>query len=158
MNLIVSYIMSNYFYDLPVELQERIYIEEHKIKMLEVLPSNTGILKINDTLHHASRFLKAWNVEEDLKDYFDCQVSYEIQEHRRAKLRKNIIEIYDTRIALRRGYLTHELTFIERWGQLYHHCFIFHLHDICKEYNFKYYENLNRRQLVKLIMCGTGEE
>jgi hypothetical protein len=137
--------MANYFYDLPIELQKKIYFEEHKKKnydnlcMIEL----SGVTKLEWDL-------REWLIQDELEG--DDKKYWVKNYYNKGKVKSIVKEKWDTRIDLRRFVVLDSRTFIQELRKLCKELTVPELKNICRDNNIKNYSKLNKRQLLKLTV------
>ena len=130
---------TNYFYDLPTDIHENIYFEEHK-------------LNLKDTLHEIR-----WVKHRGLWIGPNTFVSHGVQTYTYLKKWKlhNVTlrhtDTVETRILLRRRFELDSQTMLEYWQSLRHYTMP-DLKAMCSQDGVKGCSKLNKPQLIHLMM------
>ena len=138
--------MANYFYDLPTELQEKIYREEHKMKNYD----NICVIELKE-ITGGEWNTKEWLIQDELegedKERF-------LRRFWRVGRFQDIVESnYDVRINIRRLSVLEQRTLLEEWRHLYN-CKVADLKTFCRDNSIKGYSKLRKNELVRLIMTN----
>ena len=140
----------NYFYNLPEELQENVYFQEHKMKLKESL-FYVEIIPVDECGHRYMGFgARQWYIQDELED--EDKENFLQRYWNVGKCQDILRDNYDCRINIRRHAVLDSKTWLETWKSLGRDCTVVQLKKMGKQNGVERYSKLNKKELIRLLM------